>query len=182
MAIRAAAAADFPRIAAIYAFEVLNRTATFELEPPLVDELKRRHAEIIRRNLPWVVAVADGTVVGFAYAGMFRTRPAYDFTVEDSIYIEPAWQRRGFGRALLAHIIRASTAVGCRQMLALIGDSQNASSIGLHQAMGFTHAGVFRSVGCKFGRWLDVVMMQLALGDGATTFPKSRADQPPPAL
>ncbi|WP_298294208.1 GNAT family N-acetyltransferase [Thiomonas sp.] len=169
--IRAATVADIEQITAIYRHHVLHGTGTFETSPPDAAEMLRRMQEVHSRGLPWLVAVAgDGQqVAGFAYANWFRAREAYRFTLEDSIYIAPQQQRQGLGGRLLAALIDACTALGARQMLAVIGDSANAGSIGLHRARGFDEIGRMPAVGWKFGRWLDVVLMQRALGAGATT-------------
>jgi L-amino acid N-acyltransferase YncA len=171
-AIRPAAAADIPAIAAIYAHHVLHGSATFEEVPPDEAEMARRHAAVTGRGLPYVVAEEAGRVVGYAYAAPYRERSAYRFTLEDSIYLDPAAIRRGIGRALLERVVADSTAWGARQMLAVIGDSGNAGSVGLHRSFGFREVGVAEAVGLKFGRWLDTVTMQLALGEGATTIPR----------
>jgi phosphinothricin acetyltransferase len=169
--IRPTTLADIPAIARIYAHAVLHGTATFELEPPDETEMTRRFDKLRDGQFPYVVAEIDGAVVGYAYAGPYRERPAYRFTVEDSIYLAPDAQGRGIGRALLTRLIADSEARGFRQMVAVIGDSAQAASIALHRACGFRDAGVFEAVGFKFGRWLDTVQMQRALGPGATTQP-----------
>lgn len=169
--IRPATLDDVPRLAAIYADAVLHGCASFELEPPDQAEMAARLAKIRDAGLPWFVAEVDGQVMGYAYAGAYRPRPAYRFTVENSVYVDPAAKGRGLGRRLLAAVIEATTALGFRRMLAVIGDSGNAASIGLHAALGFTHAGLLPSVGWKHGRWLDSVLMQLPLGPGDTTPP-----------
>jgi L-amino acid N-acyltransferase YncA len=158
--IRPATPADLPAVAAIYGYHVLHGTASFETEPPDLDEITRRHAEIVKRDLPYRVAEIDGVVIGFAYAGPYRLRPAYRFTVEDSVYIHSGHGGRGIGRCLLEDLMRSSAAAGSRQMIAIIGDSANAASIRLHESAGFAHVGVLRDVGLKFGRWLDTVIMQ----------------------
>jgi phosphinothricin acetyltransferase len=172
LVIRRARPADADRLAAIYGHHVLNGTATFETEPPPAVEMARRVDDVLSRGLPWSVAVSgDGRVVGFACAGPYRLRPAYRYTVEDSVYLDPAWTRMGIGRALLAGVIVACEVAGCRQMIAVIGDSANTASIALHRALGFVEAGAFRDVGWKFGRWLDTVLMQRQLGSAATNPP-----------
>lgn len=168
MNIRPTTPADIPAIAAIYAHAVRTGTATFELEPPTEAEMLRRYDKLRAGGFPYIVAEIDGAVAGYAYAGPFRERPAYRFTVEDSIYIAPDRQKRGIGKALMAELVRLSTEAGFRQMLAVIGDSNQAGSIALHKACGFQHVGVFKSVGYKFDRWLDTVQMQLPLGKGDT--------------
>lgn len=167
--IRPSAETDLPAIQAIYGQAVLEGTGTFETEVPGVEEMGRRRAEVLGRGLPWLVAERDGVVLGYAYANYFRPRLAYRFCVEDSIYLAPAAQGQGIGRLLLAELIARCEAAGSRQMLAVIGDAANAGSIGVHTALGFQHTGLVKSAGWKFGRWLDVVMMQrtLGLGDSA---------------
>jgi L-amino acid N-acyltransferase YncA len=158
---------DLGRIQAIYAHHVLHGLASFEEEAPDVEEIGRRRADVLARGLPHLVAERGGLVLGFAYAGPYRLRRAYRYTVEDSIYVAEDCRGMGVGRALLAELIGRSTAAGCRQMIAVIGDSGNAASIGLHASLGFAEAGVLRAVGFKFGRWVDSVLMQRALGPGA---------------
>lgn len=169
--VRAANAADIPAIAAIYAHHVLHGLASFEEVPPDEAELLRRFEDVQARGLPYVVAEVDGAVRGYAYASPFRLRSAYRFTVEDSVYLHHEWHRRGLGRQLLDRVIAACTAKGMRQMIAVIGDSGNHGSIGLHQACGFSMTGTFHATGFKFGRWVDTVMMQRALGPGDTSLP-----------
>ena len=161
--IRASADADVPAITAIYKHHVLKGTATFEIEPPDEIEIARRHQDLIQRGFPWLVAEADGTVVGYAYAGPFRAREAYRFTLEDSIYLHPESMKQGIGGALLRELIAACRRGGFKQILALIGDSSNQGSIRVHETCGFQHTGVMKNVGLKFDRWLDVVIMQLEL-------------------
>jgi phosphinothricin acetyltransferase len=169
LTLRPSTEADLPAIQAIYAQAVLEGTGTFETEVPSVDEMGRRRAEVLGRQLPWLVAERAGEVLGYAYANYFRPRLAYRFCVEDSIYLSPAAQGQGVGRLLLAELMARCEAAGARQMLAVIGDANNAGSVGVHTALGFQHTGVLKSAGWKFGRWLDVVLMQraLGLGDGA---------------
>lgn len=172
--LRPATPADLPAITAIYRHHVLHGTGTFETQAPDVAEMQRRLQEVESRGLPWLVAEghgAAGELAGYAYANWFRAREAYRFTVEDSIYVAPQGLRQGVGARLLDALIAACTASGCRQMLAVIGDSANAGSIGLHQSRGFAEIGRMPAVGWKFDRWLDVVLMQRALGAGATTTP-----------
>ena len=167
--LRASTDADVPAVTAIYAHHVLTGLASFETVPPAAQEMARRRMEVLKRGLPFLVAEIAGSVVGYAYASPYRARPAYRFTLEDSIYIHPDHTRKGIGRLLLQALIASCEEKGYRQMVAIIGDSGNAPSIGLHQAFGFEHAGTLRSVGFKFGRWVDTVLMQrpLAAGDGA---------------
>ena len=150
---------------------MLHGLATFEEAPPDAAEMAARRADVLARGLPYLVAEEAGRILGYAYAAPYRARSAYRFTVEDSIYLDPAATGRGLGARLLAALIEASTAAGARQMLAVIGDSGNAASIAVHARAGFAHAGRFRSVGFKFGRWVDTVMMQRPLGPGDGTLP-----------
>jgi L-amino acid N-acyltransferase YncA len=169
--IRPADEADLPVITEIYEHAVRHGTATFELVPPDLAEMTRRYRALIEGGFPYFVATADGGVVGYAYAGAYRPRPAYRFTVENSIYLRPASHRRGIGLKLLQRLIIECEARGYRQMIAVIGDSANAGSIGVHAKTGFTLIGTHPNVGFKFGRWLDTVMMQRSLGEGASTIP-----------
>uniref|UniRef100_Q07UW8 GCN5-related N-acetyltransferase n=1 Tax=Rhodopseudomonas palustris (strain BisA53) TaxID=316055 RepID=Q07UW8_RHOP5 len=169
--IRPATAADFPAITAIYREAVLHGTATFELTPPSLEEMTRRFDSLTGGGFPYLVADLDGELVGYAYAGPYRPRPAYRFTVENSVYLSPAVHRRGIGGLLLRRLIADSEARGYRQMIAVIGDAANAGSIGLHRSLGFALIGTHPAVGLKFGRWLDTVMMQRALGQGGETVP-----------
>jgi phosphinothricin acetyltransferase len=171
VAIRAATLADIPGITRIYAHAVMHGTATFELEPPDEAEMARRMTALFGAGFPYLVAEIGGVLAGYAYANHYRTRPAYRFTVEDSIYIDPNAQRRGVGRALLAQLIQECERCGFRQMVAVIGDSAQLASIEVHRSLGFRPSGTIENVGFKFGRWLDSVMMQRALGPGATTKP-----------
>src|ERR1039458_6025833 len=169
--IRPTTAADLPAITGIYEHAVLYGTATFELIPPDLAEMTRRFDALMGGGFPYFVATLDGRVVGYAYAGAYRPRPAYRFTVENSVYLEPAIHRRGIGLQLLRRLIAESETGGYRQMIAVIGDSANAGSIGVHTICGFAMIGTAPDVGFKFGRWLDTVMMQRALGDGGDTLP-----------
>lgn len=167
--IRPATAADIPAITAIYRHAVLHGTATFEIDAPDVGEMARRFEAITGDRGPYLVATSGSAVAGYAYAGTYRPRPAYRFTVEDSIYLAPESQKRGIGSALLNELIARAEKEGFRQMIAVIGDSANAGSIAVHARAGFEMIGTHPNVGFKFGRWLDTVMMQRALGDGANT-------------
>ena len=164
--VRPSVDADLPAITAIYAHAVLHGTGTFELEPPDTAEMARRRDDVLGKGLPWLVAERAGQVLGYAYANHFRPRRAYRFCLEDSVYLHPDAQGQGLARALLAELMTRCEARGARQMLAVIGDAANAGSVGLHAALGFEHTGVLKAAGWKFGRWLDVVLMQRALGDG----------------
>ena len=171
MRIRALEDGDLPAVQAIYAHHVATSLGTFETEPPDVDKMRARHASIAEAGLPYLAAELDGRILGYAYANQFRPRAAYCSTVEDSIYVAPAAVGGGIGQALLNALIERCTVLGMRQMLAVIGDSQNAASIGAHRACGFAYVGVLTSVGRKFDRWVDVVIMQRALGSGDATPP-----------
>ena len=169
--IRPTIVADLPSITEIYAHEVREGTATFELVPPDLAEMTRRFQALVDGGFPYLVAESDGDVAGYAYASSYRPRPAYRFTVENSVYLRPSFHRRGIGRQLLERLISECEARGFRQMIAVIGDSANTASIGVHAACGFLMIGTHPSVGLKFGRWLDTVMMQRELGAGAKTVP-----------
>jgi L-amino acid N-acyltransferase YncA len=173
--IRPATEADLPFITEIYEHAVRYGTATFELTPPDLAEMTRRFRALMDGGFPYFVAAVDGEVIGYAYAGPYRPRPAYRFTVENSIYLKPAIHRRGIGLLLMQRLLSECEARGHRQMIAVIGDSANAGSVGLHRRCGFEMIGTHPNVGLKFGRWLDTVMMQLALGEGASTVPSDNA-------
>ena len=175
LAIRTATEADLDAITAIYAHAVLNGTASYEYEAPSRAEMGTRFAALIAGRFPYLVAETEKrAVAGYAYAGPFRTRPAYRFTVEDSIYIAPEWQGRGAGRLLLERLIGESEARGARQMIAVIGDGAvNIASVRLHAAMEFTQCGCIQGSGFKFGRWCDTVMMQRPLNGGTTSLPRT---------
>jgi phosphinothricin acetyltransferase len=177
MLIRPSTESDLASITAIYAWNVEHGTGTFELEAPDAREMSRRRAEVIGKGLPWLVAQVDGRIAGYAYANHFRPRAAYRFCVEDSIYLDPRSAGRGLGRLLLAELVARCEAAGARQMLAVIGDSANLASIGVHRALGFRQVGVLAASGWKFDRWLDVVVMQRTLGLGA----QAPADDAPAA-
>jgi len=173
--IRAAAPDDIGTITRIYADAVLNGTAngtaSFEIEPPDQAEMLRRQTALLKNGYPYFAAEVEGSVAGYAYAGPYRSRPAYDWSVEDSVYVAPDMHRTGIGALLLARLITESERRGFRQMIAVIGDSAQTSSIALHERAGFHHIGTLRSVGFKLGKWLDTVLMQLPLGEGDTTGP-----------
>jgi phosphinothricin acetyltransferase len=175
--IRPATPADLSAVTEIYGSAVRHGTATFELIAPDLAEMTRRFAALIDGGFPYLVAAVEGRVVGYAYAGAYRPRPAYRFTVENSVYLRPSIHRRGIGQKLLQRLIAESEQRGHRQMIAVIGDSANAGSIGVHARCGFRMIGTHPNVGFKFGRWLDTVMMQRALGDGAATLPADDATQ-----
>ena len=170
--IRPSTDADIPHITAIYRHHVLHGTGTFEIDPPSEADMAARRTDVLGKGLPWLVAEQDGRVLGFAYANWFKPRPAYRFSAEDSIYVAEDARGMGLGRLLLAELAAQAEAVGVRKLLAVIGDSANASSIGVHRALGFTDVGIMRSVGWKFGAWRDIVLMEKALGAGDTTSPE----------
>jgi len=169
--IRRATVADIPAITAIYAHAVQHGTATFEIDPPSESEMADRFRALAEAGFPYLVAECDREVRGYAYAGLYRTRIAYRYTLEDSIYVAPDCQGRGMGRALINPLLSQASACGFRQMIAVIGDSKQLASIALHRAAGFQMVGTFVAVGFKFGCWLDTVLMQRPLGPGATTPP-----------
>ena len=162
---------DLPAIHAIYSHHVLKGLASFEEEPPSPEELRRRFDDVTGRGLPYLVADFGGSVSGYGYCGLYRTRSAYRYALEDSVYVRPDAQGRGVGGALLAQLIARCEALGYRQLIAVIGDSAHAASIGLHASQGFVRVGTLRSVGFKFGRWVDSVIMQRPLGAGDATRP-----------
>jgi phosphinothricin acetyltransferase len=171
LVIRPSTVDDLDAVTAIYAWNVVHGTGTFEIEAPDRAEMERRRADLGARGLPWIVLEHAGKVVGYAYAGPFRPRPAYRHCLEDSVYLAPDAVGRGFGRLLLAELLARCEAAGARQMLAVIGDAANAGSIGVHRALGFAPVGTMRAAGWKFERWLDVVVMQKSLGAGDSAPP-----------
>jgi L-amino acid N-acyltransferase YncA len=178
VAIRPSWEEDVPAIAAIYRHHVLHGVASFEEVPPEPDEIARRRREILGRGLPYLVAERSGSILGYCYAALYRSRSAYRFTLEDSIYIDQAEVGRGLGRALLTNLLERCTELGYRQMVAVIGGSDTWPSLRLHAALGFARIGVLPAVGFKFGSWVDIVLMQRALGSGARMVP----DQPDPTI
>lgn len=171
MLVRDASDSDLAAIHAIYTHHVQNGLGSFEEIPPDLAEMARRRAEVLSRRLPYLAAEIDGRLVGYAYAGPYRPRSAYRFSVEDSVYVAPDIHRRGVARALLAELIERCTVLGYRQMIAVIGDSANRGSIGLHASMGFREAGRLHAIGFKLGRWVDSVLMQRTLGPGDSSQP-----------
>jgi phosphinothricin acetyltransferase len=163
---------DMPAVQAIYAHHVIHGTASFELEPPNVAQMLQRRADVCANGLPYLVAERDSEVVGYGYATLYRPRPAYRFTVEDSVYVREGMAGLGIGQALLNLIIQRCIEGGRRQMVAVIGNSENIASIRLHERLGFRKVGVFESVGFKHGRWLDTVLMQRELGEGCACVPR----------
>ena len=160
---------DIAAITAIYAHHVLNGTGTFEVDPPSVADMTSRRADVLAKGLPFIVAEEAGQVIGYAYCTWFKPRPAYRFSAEDSIYLAPGVHGKGIGRALLAELAAQAERVGIRKLIAVIGDSSNAGSVGVHRSLGFEHVGILKSCGWKFDQWLDVVVMEKALGPGDST-------------
>ncbi len=171
MHIRDAIEGDIPAIQAIYAHHVLHGTGTFDEEPPSVEDLHAKFLHVIEHGWSWLVAADDTGVLGYAYYTQFRERSAYRYCVEDSIYVRDDVRGQGVGKALVSALIEHATARGMRQMIAVIGDSENVGSIGVHASLGFQMVGTLRAVGVKFGRWVDVVSMQRALGRGDANIP-----------
>jgi phosphinothricin acetyltransferase len=163
---------DIAAITAIYAHHVLHGTGTFELDPPSESDMTARRAEVLARGLPWLVSEEAGRLTGYAYCNWFKPRPAFRFSAEDSIYMAPHAKGQGMGRALLAELAMQAERAGVRKLMALIGDSANTGSIGVHRSLGFSPVGVISSCGWKFDRWLDMVLMEKALGLGDTTSPQ----------
>lgn len=168
MLLRNATEVDLPAIQSIYAHWVNHGTGSFELTPPTVDDMVTRRNDVLAKGLPYLVAEQAGALRGYAYANWFRPRPAYRFSVENSVYIHPEARRGGVARLLMTELMTRCEQAGARQMMAVIGDSANIGSIGLHTAMGFRHIGTLQSAGWKFDRWLDTVFMQRQLGVGDT--------------
>lgn len=166
---------DLDAITRIYGHHVLHGTGTFETTPPSLADMTSRRADVLAKGLPWLVAEDNGQVLGFAYGNWFKPRPAYRFSVEDSIYMDPSAHRKGLGRALLAELLAVLERTGTRKVMAVIGDSANAGSIGVHKALGFEPVGVVQSCGWKFDRWLDIVLMQKTLGAGDSMPPQGGA-------
>jgi L-amino acid N-acyltransferase YncA len=163
---------DLAAITAIYTHHVLHGTGTFEMDPPSESDMAGRRADVLARGLPWLVAEDLGQITGFAYCNWFKPRPAYRFSAEDSIYLAPHAKGQGLGRALLAELALQAERAGVRKLIAVIGDSANTGSIGVHRSVGFKHVGVLASCGWKFDKWLDVVLMEKTLGTGDTTSPQ----------
>ncbi len=169
--IRPSTDADLPAITAIYAHHVLTGTGTFEVDPPILDDMRGRRADVLSKGLPWLVALDDGNVIGYAYCNWFKPRPAYRFSAEDSIYLSPEAAGKGVGRTLLAELMAQAQRAGVRKLIAVIGDSANAGSIAVHASAGFQPVGVLKSCGWKFDKWLDVVLMDKFLGEADETPP-----------
>ena len=164
---------DIPSITAIYAHHVLHGTGTFEVTPPTPEDMRARRGDVLSKGLPYLVAVEGDNVLGFAYCNWFKPRPAYRFSAEDSIYLAPEANGQGLGRLLLTELMAQAEKAGVRKLIAVIGDSANAASIGVHHSVGFDHVGTLTSCGWKFDRWLDVVMMDKALGWGDRSAPQT---------
>ena len=173
--IRPSRDADLDAITRLYAHHVLHGTGTFETTPPSAAEMATRRADVLSKGLPWLVLEEDGAVLGFAYGNWFKPRPAYRFSVEDSIYLAPEAAGQGLGRALLAELLSALERAGVRRVMAVIGDTANSGSIGVHRALGFEPAGSIPACGWKFDRWLDIVFMQRSLGAGDSSAPQATA-------
>ena len=171
MLVRPAALQDLPAIQAIYAYHVLNGLASFEEEAPPLEEMRRRYEDVTRQGLPYLVVEDKGEVLGYGYCTLYRARSAYRYTLEDSIYVKHGRHGKGIGKVVLTELIARCTALNYRQMIAVIGDSANASSIAVHASLGFVRSGSLRSSGYKFGRWVDTVFMQLPLGEGDGSTP-----------
>ena len=173
--IRPSSDADLPAITAIYAHHVLHGTGSFETEPPSVADMMARRADVLSKGLPYLVVEQDGKIAGFAYGNWFKPRPAYRYSVEDSIYMAPDLQGKGLGRALLTELMARFEVAGIRKVMAIVGDSANTGSVGIHLALGFTQVGIVDSCGWKFGAWRDIVIMQKTLGLGNTQPPNEPA-------
>ena len=173
--IRPSRDADLPAITAIYAHHVLNGTGTFETTPPIQEDMAARRADVLSKGLPYLVAEEDGRLLGFAYCNWFKPRPAYRYSAEDSIYLADGARGRGMGKELLAALMAEAESAGVRKLIAVIGDSANLGSVGVHRSLGFTSVGVLKSCGWKFGKWLDVVLMEKPLGQSDSTAPESPA-------
>ena len=162
---------DIAAITAIYAQHVLHGTGTFETEPPSASDMATRRADVLSKGLPYLVAEHEGNILGFAYGNWFKPRPAYRYSVEDSVYLTPGLDRKGLGRAMLAELLAHCETAGIRKIMAIIGDSANAGSVGVHLAVGFKQVGIVEACGWKFGAWRDIVIMQKTLGPGASEPP-----------
>lgn len=170
---------DISAITAIYAHHVLHGTGTFETEAPSAADMASRRADVLSKGLPYLVAEQDGEILGFAYGNWFKPRPAYRYSVEDSVYLAPNLDGKGLGRALLAELLARCEAAGIRKVMAIIGDSANAGSVGVHRALGFTQVGIVEACGWKFGAWRDIVIMQKTLGAGSMQPPIEPSPAPP---
>ncbi len=170
--IRPSQTADMPAVTAIYQHHVLHGTGTFEIDPPSLEDMKARREDVLGKGLPYLVLEDKGQILGFAYCNWFKPRPAYRFSAEDSVYLAANNTGKGWGRMLLTELCQAAEKVGIRKLIAVIGDSGNAGSIGVHKSLGFQHVGIVSGCGWKFERWLDIVMMEKALGHGQNRSPQ----------
>ncbi len=170
--IRPSLTADMPAVTAIYQHHVLHGTGTFEIDPPSLEDMKARREDVLGKGLPYLVLEDKGQILGFAYCNWFKPRPAYRFSAEDSVYLAANNTGKGWGRMLLTELCQAAEKVGIRKLIAVIGDSGNAGSIGVHKSLGFQHVGIVSGCGWKFERWLDIVMMEKALGHGQNRSPQ----------
>jgi L-amino acid N-acyltransferase YncA len=175
LTLRSSTDSDLPAITAIYGHHVTHGTGTFETAPPTEAEMGARRDDVLAKGLPYLVAELQGQVLGFAYCQWFKPRPAYRFSAEDSIYLHPQAAGQRIGHKLLAELAKQAQAAGLRKLIAVIGDSANVRSIGVHRAVGFRHVGTIEGCGWKFGRWLDIVLMEKALGEGHRTAPEAPA-------
>ncbi len=173
--IRPSQAQDITAITSLYAHHVLNGTGSFELDPPSVDEMMARRADVLAKGLPYLVAIEGDFLVGFAYCNWFKPRPAYRYSAEDSIYLAADVQGRGLARAMLAELVEQARRAGVRKLIAVIGDSANTGSVAVHQSVGFAHVGTLKAVGWKFNQWRDVVLMDKAIGPGHASAPEPGA-------
>jgi L-amino acid N-acyltransferase YncA len=173
LTLRPSTDADVPAVTAIYAHHVLHGTGTFETTPPTLAEMTTRRLDVLARGLPYLVAEQGGKVLGFAYCQWFKPRPAYRYSAEDSIYLHPDAAGQGLGKQLLQALVHQAEAAGVRKLIAVIGDSDNHGSIGVHRSLGFHPVGTIRSCGWKFGRWLDIVLMEKSIGAGDSTSPEA---------
>lgn len=171
MIIRPATEQDIAQITQIYSHHVLNGTGTFEVDPPSEQDMQTRWQDVCQKKLPYLVLEDEGKIMGFAYCNWFKPRPAYRFSAEDSIYMHPSSLGKGWGKLLMAELLSQAQRAGVRKLIAVIGDTANKGSIGLHSAMGFVNVGTISACGWKFNRWLDIVLMEIALGDGANSDP-----------
>jgi phosphinothricin acetyltransferase len=175
--IRPSTDTDIPAITAIYAHHVLHGTGTFETDPPSEQDMAARRSDVLSKNLPYLVVEDETGVLGFAYCNWFKPRPAYRYSAEDSIYLAPSARGKGLGKLLLTELMAQAERRGVRKLIAVIGDSANQGSVGLHKVCGFNHVGLLANCGWKFDRWLDVVLMDKTIGSGNSNPPNSTQDQ-----
>ncbi|CAF3441964.1 unnamed protein product [Rotaria sp. Silwood1] len=172
LTIRPSREADIAAITAIYSYYVLNSTCTFEITPPTIDQMASRRDDVLKNNMPYLVAEEADSIIGYAYCTWFKPRAAYRFSMESTIYLDKDMCGKGYGRLLLNALLHEAELVGVRKMIAVIGDSTSERSISLHRTAGFTHVGLLKSCGWKFNRWIDVIIMEKSIGDGDTTAPE----------